>query len=400
MKSKSILITSLVAIAFVAVGVYFWWFKPPIKPLFRQVPFTSLPGWDTAVLNKSLETFQSSCKTFVRQDPDRVVGTEHIELQAKDWQPACQAALKIDSDTEEDAKQFFQTWFTPVEFFDNKPVLGLFTGYYMPLLKGDDKPSNEYNVPLYEVPDNLLTIDLGLFIPEMQNKKITGMVSGKRVVPYYTRKQINKGAIKDHAKVLMWLTNPVDRLFLEIQGSGIIEMPNGERIYVGYDGQNGAPYTSIAGVLINKGIMTKDNASMQGIKTYLQANPDQMDAIINKNKSFVFFRKLTLEAALGSQGVALTPGYSMAIDKQWIPMGAPLWLSTTHPDSRNPEIDRPLQRLMIAQDTGGAIKGKVRGDVFWGDGENATVIAGHMKNQGHYWLLLPSHALNRMNLLK
>jgi membrane-bound lytic murein transglycosylase A len=142
--------------------------------------------------------------------------------------------------------------------------------------------------------------------------------------------------------------------------------------------------------------MTKDNASMQAIKRYLQDNPEQMDPIINQNKSFVFFRKLNLDGALGSQGVALTPGYSLAVDRQWIPMGAPLWLSTSRPDTANPDVNKPMQRLMVAQDTGGAIKGKIRGDVYWGGGERATLIAGHMKNPGHYWLLLPRHAVSRI----
>ncbi len=245
-----------------------------------------------------------------------------------------------------------------------------------------------------------MTVDLGLFLPNLKNKKIIGRIAGNKVVPFYTREEINKGAIKNTARVLVWIHSPVDRLFLEIQGSGIIELEDGKRIFIGYDGQNGAPYTAIAGVLIKKGIMTKHNASMQRIKKYLEAHPKQMDKIINQNKSFVFFRKLSLEAALGSQGVALTPGYSLAIDKQWIPMGAPLWLNTTRPDSKNPDVNKPMQRLMIAQDTGGAIRGKVRGDVFWGGGDKATLIAGHMKNEGHYWLLLPAHALSRLAQLK
>lgn len=397
MKLKATLISISAAIAIIAIGYAIFWFQPP-KPMFRKVNFAELPGWETAQLKKSLQTFQTSCKAFIRQDPERVVGTEHIDLQAKDWQPACQAALNMTQSTEDDAKQFFQTWFTPIEFFDNKPVRGLFTGYYMPLLKGSLKKTDVYNIPLYEVPNNLVTIDLELFAPEFKNKKLVGMVSGSNVVPYFTRAEIANGAINDKAKVLLWVNSKIDRLFLEIQGSGIVELPDGKRMFVGYAAQNGASYTSIAGVLIRKGVMTKENASMQGIKTYLEAHPEEMDDVMNQNKSFVFFRKLSLDAALGSQGVALTPGYSLAIDRQWIPMGAPLWLSTSRPDSNNPTSHKPLQRLMIAQDTGGAIKGKVRGDVFWGGGDKATIIAGHMKNEGHYWLLLPRQALTRLNI--
>lgn len=393
MKTKITYI--ILALAIFTLGVFTWWFSSP-KPMFRVVSFKHLPGWEAADLKKSLAAFQTSCRAFIKQDPEQIVGTDDIQLQAKDWHPACQTALKIDSRAEHEAKNFFQEWFAPVEFYKDKPLNGLFTGYYMPLIKGSYTQSAEFNVPIYEVPKDLITIDLGLFVPHLKNRKIVGRLAGDKVVPYYTREQINKGAIKQKAKVLLWMHSPIDRLFLEIQGSGIIELDDGSRLFIGYDGQNGAPYTAIAGVLIKKGVMTRDNASMQAIKRYLEAHPEQMDPVINQNKSFVFFRKLKLEGALGSQGVALTPGYSLAIDRQWIPMGAPLWLSTTRPDSNDPNVNKPMQRLMVAQDTGGAIKGKIRGDVYWGGGDKATAIAGHMKNPGHYWLLLPRHAVPRI----
>jgi membrane-bound lytic murein transglycosylase A len=395
MKSKTLY--STLALALIALGISAWWIWSP-KPLFRQVSFNQLPGWQSAEFNKSLSTFQTSCRAFLKQEPEQVVGTDKIDLQVKDWQPACRAAINLNPVTEKSAKSFFQKWFSPVEFYEGKPVKGLFTGYYMPLLKGSYTKTAEFNVPIYEVPSNLVTIELGSFIPDFKNRKIVGRIDGKKIVPFYNREQINKGAIKDTARVLLWINSPVDRLFLEIQGTGIVEFEDGKRIYVGYDAQNGAPYTPIAGVLIKKGIMTKHNASMQAIKKYLEAHPKEMDKVINQNQSFVFFRKLNLDAALGSQGVALTPGYSLAIDREWIPMGAPLWLSTTRPDSKDPATNKPMQRLMIAQDTGGAIRGKVRGDVFWGGGNNATLIAGHMKNEGHYWLLLPRHTVSRLDM--
>ncbi len=299
---------SIFALLVIAAGVAVWWFAP--KPMFRKVDFQQLPGWKAENLIKSMRAFQTSCRAFIKQDPERVVGTEHLDLKAKDLHPVCQAALRMNSVTEQQAKQFFQEWFTPIEFYDNKPVKGLFTGYYMPMLQGSYQRTAEFNVPLYEVPDDLVTADLNLFLTHGKNRKITGRVEGKKLVPYYTRAEINKGAIKDKAKVLLWIRSPVDRLFLEIQGSGVVEMTDGSIVFVGYDGQNGAPYTAIAGVLIKKGVMTKDNASMQRIKRYFAEHPEQMDKVINQNKSFIFFRKLAIEGALGSQGVPLTPGYS------------------------------------------------------------------------------------------
>lgn len=395
MKSKTFYVSIILLPITAIICAAFWWYSQPM-PLYRVAHFQQLPGWDAGLLKKSLATFKTSCRAFVKQEPEKVVGTDSIILQAKDWQPACQDALKLKIVSERLAKAFFQKWFVPVEFYDSKHMKGLFTGYYLPSIKGSRTKSPEYSVPLYEVPDDLVNVDLGLFIPHLKNRKLVGRLSGNKLIPYYTREQINKGAIKNKARVLLWIHSPIDRLFLEIQGSGIIELEDGSQEYVGYDAQNGAPYTAIAGVLIKKGVMTKDTASMQAIKRYLEEHPKQMDPIINKNKSFVFFRKLNLTGALGSQGVALTPGYSLAVDVEWVPMGTPLWLSTSRPDAKNPEVNKPMQRLMIAQDTGGAIKGKVRGDVFWGGGERATLIAGHMKNEGHYWLLLPKHTVARL----
>jgi membrane-bound lytic murein transglycosylase A len=364
--------------------------------MFRKADFNQLPGWKSADLKQSLQTFQVSCSAFMKQNPERIVGTVDIDLQVKDWLPACKAALKITSTSEKEVKVFFEKWFTPVEFSDIGAKPGLFTGYYVPTVKGSYTRSKEFHVPIYEIPDDLITADLGLFFTDLKNRRIVGRLDGRKIVPYYTREQINHGAIKGKARVLVWVNSPIDRLFLEIQGSGVIELDDGKNIYIGYDAQNGLSYTAIAGVLIKKGVMTKDNASMQAIKHYLETHPKQMSEVINQNKSFVFFRKMADGVALGSQGVGLTPGYSLAIDTQWIPLGAPLWLSTTRPDSTNPDLNKPLQRLMIAQDTGGAIRGKVRGDVFWGGGEKATLIAGHMKNEGHYWLLMPKHTISQL----
>ncbi|MFA5959740.1 MAG: MltA domain-containing protein [Tatlockia sp.] len=394
MKTKwliPLLLACLIALTF---G---WWYAMKESPVvLKEKSFSELPGWKTTKVKKSLLAFQISCQTFLRQDPEQPVGSEHMNLKAKDWQPTCRAALAINPITETAARDFFQHWFTPVEFNNNQPVRGLFTGYYMATLHGSRTKTEKYNVPVYGMPQDLYSVNLSLFDPSFKNRRFVGRIQGKQVVPYYTRAEITKGAIEKEAPVLVWVDSYVDRLFLEIQGSGTVELNDGSKIHLGYAGENGAPYTPIARVLIDQGVMTKDNASMQRIKTYLEANPEKMHKVLNENKSFVFFHYLKNDAALGSQGVALTPGYSLAIDRKWIPLGAPLWLQTTRPDEREVEQERTLQRLMIAQDTGGAIRGLVRGDVYWGAGEKATFIAGHMKNPGHYWLLLPRHTVARL----
>ena len=396
---KRILLYTALGLAVILLGLigYYFWKPKPVALGFRTVDFSKLPGWETADAKKSLRAFQISCKAFLKQNPEKIVGSRYFHLQAKDWHPVCEAALRTHVDSSEKAKEFFQEWFTPVEIHEGKPVRGLFTGYYMSSLRGSLTKTDEFQVPLYGVPDNLVTVDLGLFDPELRHRRLSGRLIGNKLVPFYTRKEINGGVIAGHARVLAWVNSKIDRSFLEIQGSGVVQLADGTPFYVGYAGQNGAQYTAIAKVLIDKGVMTRDNASMQRIRKYLETNPTEIDTVLNKNKSFVFFEPLKSDAALGSQGVALTPGYSLAVDMKWIPLGVPIWLSTERPIEHSSK-QKTFQRLMIAQDTGGAIRGVVRGDVYWGAGDHATAIAGKMKNPGHYWLLFPRHAITQLHV--
>lgn len=394
MKPKLIIIF-LIFLSLILASWFLWTLRPP-KFGIRKSTFTQLPGWNFANKKQSMLAFQVSCKVFLKQDPKKSVGSDYFELEANDWFPACKEALMLQSPSSKTSQQFFEKWFIPVEFIDRKPVKGLFTGYYMPLLQGSLTRTKRFNVPLYAVPSDLVTINLGLFNQELKNRNIVGRISGSRIVPYYTRAEINRGAIQKKALVIAWVDSLIDRSFLEIQGSGIIQLKNGSQLFVGYSGQNGAPYTAIAKVLIDKGVMTRDNASMQHIRSYLNAHSSEMDDVLNQNKSFVFFEKLKQSAALGTQGVPLTAGYSLAIDRKWIPLGLPLWLATTRPHEQLDD-QKTFHRLMIAQDTGGAIRGVVRGDVYWGAGERATSIAGKMKNEGHYWLLIPKNVIDRFD---
>lgn len=391
MKPK--LLISFIILSVILVG-WFLWTLPPAKLGIRTSTFSHLPGWADADTKKSMLTFQVSCKVFLRQDPKKSVGSDYFDLNAEDWYPTCKEAMMLQPLSSQNTKQFFEKWFIPVEFIEKKPVEGLFTGYYMPLLKGSLKRTKEYNVPLYDVPSNLLTINLGLFANDLKNRNIVGRISGSRIIPFYTRAEINQGAIENKAPVVAWVDSLVDRSFLEIEGSGLIQLKNGKQIAVGYSGQNGAAYTALAKVLIDKGVMTRDNASMQHIRSYLESHPNEVNSVLNANKSFVFFQKLKQSVAIGTLGTPLTPGYSLAIDRKWIPLGIPLWLNTTRPDNQSDE-QKTLKRLMIAQDTGGAIRGMVRGDVYWGAGEKATSIAGKMKNFGNYWILIPKNTINR-----
>ncbi len=359
--------------------------RPPKKITIKnitlkQIEFEQLPGWNESGADNSLFAFQQSCQIFLKKEPTRPVGSQLIKLKAKDWLPACKEALSIDAISEKGAKAFFEKWFYPLELVKRKPIHGIFTGYYMPQVKGNLTRTKKYNTPIYGVPQHL-------------NWHATPSKHSR----YYTRQDIDAGVLSKKAPVIAWIDSPVERLFLEIEGAGVIKLADGKSLYLGYAGENGAPYTSIGSVLIKQGIMTRDNASKKAIKRYFKSHPSKVNTILYKNKSFVFFEHLKHPAALGSQGLELTPGYSLAIDKKWIPLGSPLWLITKKPESQN---DKPknFQRLMIAQDTGGAIKGLMRGDVYWGSGKTASFLGEHMKNEGRYWLFLPKHIFDRLTI--
>ena len=341
------------------------------KMTLKQIAFTQLPGWNNAAVKKSLSAFQLSCKMFSKQKLTQSVGSQHINLQVKDWHPACQEALSLHPSDDMTAKKFFEKWFYPIELKTKKAAQGLFTGYYMPRLKGNLQKTRQFNTPIYGLP--------------RQTKHLSR----------FTREKIDQGGLANTAPVIAWINSPVERLFLEVEGAGVIQLPNGKKLYLGYAGENGAPYTSIGSVLIKKGIFTKNNASKNSIKRYLESRPEKAATILHQNKSFVFFRSLKESIALGAQGMGLTPGYSLAIDKEWVPIGAPLWLSTSIPEQQH-DNTKKFQRLMIAQDTGGAIKGLMRGDIYWGSGEKATYLGEHMKNTGHYWLFLPKRTFDRL----
>jgi membrane-bound lytic murein transglycosylase A len=264
---------------------------------------------------------------------------------------------------------------------------GFIIGYYEPLLRGSRTRSSKYPYPLYTTPDELLVIDLGTVYPELKNMRLRGRLQGRKVVPYYSRGEIESDPARLQGKELFWVDDAVDLFFLQVQGSGRVKLENGETVRVGYAEQNGHPYKSIGKLLVERGELSVVEASMQGIRAWGARNPTKLGALLRENASFVFFRELPsgLPGPLGSLGVPLTAGRSLAVDTRVIPQGAPVFLATTWPAT-----DRQLSRLMVAQDTGGAIKGNVRADFFWGFGAEAGDQAGKMRQQGKLWVLMPT----------
>ena len=363
--------------------------KPPPPPVpkltLEPVAFAALPGWAGDRHAEALPALARSCAVLARQPDDRPVGPDGIMGRIRDWKAPCAALTSVPGGDDAAARSFFEQWFRPWQAGNNKDPEGLFTGYYEAELRGSRRRHGPYQTPLYRRPADLVMVELGEFRPQMKGERIAGRVVEGKLRPYADRKAIDAGALADRELELIWVDDPVDAFFLHIQGSGRVKLDDGGELRVGYDGQNGHPYIPIGRELIARGALPKDQVSMQSIRAWLEANPAEVAALLQANPSYVFFRPLDGEGPKGAQGVALTPGRSLAVDRTFIPYGAPVWLDAEDPV--NPAAR--LRRTLVAQDTGGAIRGPVRGDVFWGHGAEAEHRAGLMKSKGRYWLLLP-----------
>jgi membrane-bound lytic murein transglycosylase A len=302
------------------------------------------------------------------------------------WQQLCTDAAALTARDDATLREFFQSNLTPYAVVNPDGSLqGMITGYYEPVLRGSRQPTAQFKFPVFGVPDDLYVVGFGDLYPELKHMRLRGRIQGKRVVPYYSRAEIESG--KGVAgRELVWVEDAVDLFFLQIQGSGKVVLPDGTTIRRSYAEQNGHPYRSIGRLLVERGELTLDQASMQGIKAWGLRNPDKLPELLNSNASYVFFREQpdNGQGPTGSLGVPLTPARSLAVDPRVIPLGAPVYISTTWPNTTE-----PLNRLMVAQDTGGAIKGAVRADFFWGSDEEAAIQAGRMRQSARLWILLP-----------
>jgi len=308
------------------------------------------------------------------------------------WQKVCNAATQLNSQTANKPsseaifayfKQNFSVYKTTnIDGTDS----GLITGYYEPILRGSRFKSAKYPNPLYQVPTDLVTVELDSLFPELKYKRVRGRLVGNKLVPYYNRADIESDAAPLKGREFMYIDDIIDVFYLQVQGSGLVQLESGEQVHVGYADQNGMTYNSIGRLLVERGELTMANASMNGIKNWARNNPAKLRELLNSNPSYVFFRELPagLPGPLGALGVPILAERVVAIDPKYVPLGAPVFLSTTEPNS-----SKPLKRLMMAQDTGGAIKGGVRADFYWGDGNEAGAKAGAMKQAGKIWVFLP-----------
>jgi membrane-bound lytic murein transglycosylase A len=352
---------------------------PAAPPPFRlsRTNFNDLPGWNAAAFEDARASFRRGCAALARRDAGAAMGGAGYAGAVRDWLSVC-------NDTNADARNFFQSRFTPYAISSGIDTNGLFTGYYEPLIEASRARGGVYQTPVYGLPADLVQVNLSAFGSRYAGQRISGRVENGRLVPYATRAQIN--ARPPNAPILLWAADPVAVFFLEIQGSGRARLPDGSMVRLAYAGGNGQPYTPIGRTLINENQLTRENVSLQSIRAWLKANPTQAQRVMETNLSYVFFQQEALAPDVpgpnGTLGVPLTPKASLAIDARLNALGAPFFVVAEGRD--------PVQALMIGQDTGGAISGAVRGDIFFGFGAEAEQRAGFMNAPGRLYVLLPN----------
>lgn len=351
--------------------------KVPDYSLLKSASWNEVDGLQLDNLSQAWPAWMQSCSTLINKPAWKNVCTAANQLQQQSTNAPAADAIEA----------YFRTNFavykaTNLDGTDS----GMITGYYQPILKGSRTKSAKYPNPLYAAPGDMITVELDSIFPELKFKRVRGRLVGNKLVPYYNRGEIETESSPLKGREFMFIDDIIDVFFLQIQGSGLVQLENGEQVHVGYADQNGHPYNSIGRLLVERGELTLAQASMQGIKNWARNNLNKLRDLLNSNPSYVFFRELPagLPGPLGALGVPILGERSVAIDPKFIPLGAPLFLSTTEPNS-----NKPLKRMMMAQDTGGAIKGGVRADFFWGAGPDAGAKAGAMKQSGKIWVFLP-----------
>jgi len=322
----------------------------------QPVSFTEIPGWEEDEQSAALAAFRQSCRRILALAPSAALPPAGLAGRSQDWQTACRQAGRLPANDEGAARRFFEDAFRAYALSDAGGSQGFFTGYYLPLVAGSRTPMPGYQAPLYRPP-----ADPGA----------------------YSRAEIDAGALAGKRLELVWLASPIDAFFVSVQGSAEVALPDGRSMRIGVAATNGRGYVAIGRILIDRGEIPAEQMSLQTLRAWLLAHPSEAQGLMEQNPRYVFFRELPGADPIGSQGVPLTAGRSLAVDAAFLPLGAPIFIETT--DGR----DAALRRLMVAQDTGGAIKGPLRADVYWGGGPQSEALAGPMKSPGRLFLLLP-----------
>ncbi len=366
------------------VAALWWYLHPAPGPLrLHRASFAEIDGWADTNPAQALTAFQASCASLAKHSSGEAMGG--YAGTVGDWQPACTVAQTTPAWR---ARTFFETWFVPVALTAGRVKEGRFTGYYEPEILASHTRHGRFQTPVYGKPDDLVSVDLGAFRPSLAGERIAGRVEGSKLVPYAPRAEINAKGLS-RARVLFYTDDPIELFFLHIQGSGRVRFDDGKQARVVYAAQNGQPYTAIGKTLIARGV-PREGMSLQVIRAWLQSHPREAMDVMNQDASYVFFAEQPLGnadlGAKGAQGVPLTPLASLAVDPRLHALGTPLFVAGPP----------PLGRLFIAQDIGGAIRGPVRGDVYFGFGKKAEANAGTMNQMGRFYALLPRPLAERL----
>lgn len=359
--------------AFVAAGLLLllllaalaWWLlrpAPPPRLTLQSASFAELIGWREDAVGAAVPALRRSCHRILAKPDDAPLDPKTVSADfgpVRDWREPCSTLAALPADDDMALRALLEREFAPMLAGNNGDRSGLFTGYFEITLHGAKQRGGPYQTPLYRRPSEPLRTA-------------------------YSRAKIDDGALAGQGLELCWVDDPVDAFFLEIQGSGLVHLQGGGTMRVGFDGQNGKPYVAVGRLLVERGVMPREQVTMAAIRDWMKAHPKEGKALMRENPSYVFFREIKGDGPLGAERVALTAGRSLAVDRRFIPLGLPIWL-----DAKQRFGDGIFRRLVVAQDAGGAIKGPVRGDLFWGHGKAAADGAGAMNAKGRYYLLLP-----------
>jgi membrane-bound lytic murein transglycosylase A len=354
---------------------------PAPAPLLAGAQFRDMPGWDADHVVELMPALRLQCRRLALLPVDTALGGAGLARiyggRAGQWADACAALRALPAGA--DLHGFFETWFAPYRVAGD----ALVTGYFEPVIPGALAQGGRYQVPVLARPADLVTGGPA----DAQGRPGLGRVVDGHVVPYFSRAEIEAGAVGRAARPIVWLRSPVDLLFAQIQGSARVQLAEGGVLRLAFDGRNGRDYTPVGRVLAQMGALAPDQVTMQSIRAWLEAHPAQAKAVMDRNESYVFFKVAAVDdpalGPVGAMGVALTAGRSAAVDRAFLPLGSPVFVDSSLPDGR------VWRHLVLAQDLGSAITGQARVDVFWGVGPVAASWAGRMRQAGSVWLLLP-----------
>lgn len=356
----------------------------------EPVPFAALEGWAADDHAAAFAIFRASCAALKK--PPAEVGPASAPTLARGLRHACAAAARLGPSIPAPllARLFFEANFRPWRVIPDGGEGGYYTGYYEPEVAGALQPGNGFDVPVYGRPDDLIMAAPG----PTPNSGPAFRREGGALVPYHDRAAIEDGALAGRGLEVAWLRDPIDLFFMQIQGSARIRLPDGRILRLGYDGFNGQPYLPVGRLLIQRGLVPREEMSMARIRAFMESDPDAGRALRRENRSFVFFKVLPMgddQGAMGAQGVPLTAGRSLAVDRKLHTYGTPIFVEADLPLS-GPGMAEPFRRLMIAQDTGSAIVGPARADLYFGAGDAAGAVAGRLRQAGKFTMLVPRFA--------